>query len=183
MLPGGAPLVRRVAHACVAGIVVLTLSPFGDALAGDDAETTRTGGFLAALWSYPTKASLGFGVIATRMPANFECQTPCRFDGVTLQGTAGLGGGELALGYGSFVGETGSARWMLRRVFVGYGMRAAVVRTWGLSTLDPEGATFAGVEGALTIAQFGIKLGVFHRIESARGQPDWRVFGGAGWGF
>jgi len=162
---------------------MLALSAGVEVPAGDDPERSRTAGVLSATWSYPTKATLGFGVIATRMPANFECQTPCRFQGVTLQGTAGLGGGELAIGYGSLVGETGGGRWMLRRVFFGYGVRAAVVRTWGSSTLDPAGATFAGVEGALTIAQFGLKLGVFHRIEPVPGQTDWRIFGGAGWGF
>jgi hypothetical protein len=96
---------------------------------------------------------------------------------------AGLGGGELALGYGSLIGETGSGAWLLHRVFVGYGVRAAVVRTWGLSTLEPEGATFMGVEGAMTVAQFGVRLGVFHQVDSAGGQANWRVFGGAGWGF
>src|SRR5262245_64064628 len=109
------------------------------------------------------------------MPADFECKTPCLFHGVTLQVSAGLGGGELALGYGSLVGETGAGDWLLRRVFIGYGVRAAVVRTWGLSTLDPDGATFLGVEGALTVAQFGEKLGVFHGVPSVSGDGVWSV--------
>ena len=97
-------MVPRAARVGVAGVLMLALSARAGALADDDAEAPRTAGVLSARWDYPTKASLGFGVIATRMPANFECRTPCRFHGVTLQGNAGLGGGELALGYGSLVG-------------------------------------------------------------------------------
>src|SRR5262245_43367181 len=117
------------------------------------------------------------------MPADFECKTPCLFHGVTLQVSAGLGGGELALGYGSLVGESGRGDWLLRRVFMGYGVRAAAVRTWGESTLDPHGATFVGVEAGLVVAQFGLRIGVFRRTELVAGDEDWRIFGGAGWGF
>jgi hypothetical protein len=177
------PLVRRAARVGIASLIVLVLFGVSWIRVEDAAEASRTGGLIGAGWTYPTKASVDFGMIATRMPASFECRTPCRYHGVTVQGTAGLGGGELALGYGSLVGETGSGSWLLRRVFVGYGVRAAVVRTWGMSTLDPGGATFAGVEGAMTVAQFGVKLGIFRRVEPAPGQGDWRVFGGAGWGF
>ena len=176
-------MVRRATRTCVAGLVVLALSGAAAVRAEDAAEAPRTAGILGAYWGYPTKASLDFGVIATKMPANFECKTPCSFRGVTLQGAAGLGGGEFAVGYGSLIGETGRGRWLLRRVFVGYGVRAALVRTWGISTLDPDGATFVGIEGAMTVAQFGMRLGLFRRVEPVAGQYDWRVFGGAGWGF
>jgi len=183
MVPGGTPLGRRATRTRIAGLLVLALSGTATVRAEDAAEAPRTAGILGAYWGYPTNASLDFGVIATRMPANFECQTACLFHGVTIQGAAGLGGGEFAVGYGSLIGETGRGRWLLRHVFVGYGVRAAVVRTWGISTLDPDGATFVGVEGAMTVAQFGMRLGLFRRVEPVGGQEDWRVFGGAGWGF
>jgi hypothetical protein len=176
-------LIDRVSRALLFAALALSLSNSTGVRAGDAPEASRTAGLIAAYWDYPTKASLGFGVVATRMPGNFECKTSCLFHGVTFQTAAGLGGGELALGYGSLIGETGSGAWLLRRVFVGYGVRAAVLRTWGLSTLDSSGETFLGVEGAMTIAQFGMRLGVFHRVETVPGQSDWRVFGGAGWGF
>ena len=179
-----ANLIGRTFRVFIAGLVVFVLSGAATVRAEDASEASRTAGLLRVHWDYPAKASLGFGVIATRMPANFECKTACLFHGVTIQGAAGLGAGELALGYGSLVGETtGPGEWLLRRVYVGYGVRAAVVRTWGASTLDPSGATFLGVEGAMTVAQFGMRLGVFHRVEPVPGQGDWRVFGGAGWGF
>lgn len=176
-------MVDRLSRVLVHGFVVLVLTGATGVRAEDAGDAPRTAGLIGASWNYPTRATVDFGVIATHMPASFECRTACLFHGATIQVVAGLGGGELAVGYGSLIGETGSGSWLLRRVFVGYGVRAAVVRTWGLSTLDPSGATFLGVEGAMTIAQFGMKLGVFRELEPVSGERDWRVFGGAGWGF
>jgi len=122
-------------------------------------------------------------VIAARMPATFECKSACLYQGLTVQGAAGLGGGELALGYGRVAAETGRTHWLLQRTYVGYGLRAALVRTWGSSTLEPQGATFLGVEAAVTVAQFGLRLGVFHDVGGPPEGVGWRVFGGAGWGF
>lgn len=151
--------------------------------AEEPSDTRRTAGFFRAHWDYPAKASLGFGVIAARMPASFECKSACLYQGVTVQAAAGLGAGELALGYGRIAAEAGPTNWLLRKTFVGYGLRAALVRTWGTSTLEPEGATFLGVEGAMTVAQFGLRLGVFHGIGGSPDRVGWRVFGGMGWGF
>lgn len=176
-------MVRRTARASVAWILASAISGVAGIHAEDAPDAPRTAGLVGAGWTYPTSASVDFGMITTRMPANFECQSPCRFHGLTVRGTAGLGGGEVALGYGSLVGETGGGTWLVRQVFFGYGIRAALLRTWGASTLDSDGATFAGVEGSFTIAQFGMKLGVFKRVETAPDQGDWRVFGGMGWGF
>ena len=165
------------------GLLVAALSRSAAVCADDSGPATRTGGLLRAHVDYPAKFSVGFGLIAARMPANYTCHTSCYFHGLTVQGAAGLGAGEFSIGYGSVIGETGRGDWLLRRVYLGYGVRAAVVRTWGESTVDPQGATYLGVEGAATIAQFGLRLGVFRREGSVRGQPDWRVFGGAGWSF
>ena len=182
MIPGGAFLIHRIPRGFLPGLVVLALSGGAAVSAEDAAAAFRTAGLLRVQLDYPAIASLGFGVIATRMPANFECETACLFHGVTIQGAAGLGAGEFAIGYGSLIGETTErGKWLLRHVYVGYGVRAAVVSTWGAA--DPGGAAFLGVEGAMTIAQFGLRLGVFHRLEPVSGQGDWRVFGGAGWGF
>jgi hypothetical protein len=35
----------------------------------------------------------------------------------------------------------------------------------------------------MSVAQFGMRLGLFRRVEPVAGQNDWRVFGGMGWGF
>ncbi|HZN55797.1 MAG TPA: hypothetical protein VFB67_10810 [Candidatus Polarisedimenticolaceae bacterium] len=171
--------VRRLVLGLAVGVLCAAATPAAD----DGPPVARTGGLLRAQWNYPGKAQLGFGAIVGHMPEDFDCKTTCLFRGATLQAAAGLGAGELSIGYASLVGETGRGDWLLRHVYYGYGVRAAVVRTWGSSTLDPEGATFAGVEGAFTIAQVGWTLGVFRRLESVPGKSDWRVFGGMGWGF
>jgi hypothetical protein len=176
MAPVSATSIRRVLGALI--FLAATM-----VRAQDSPPAVRSNGLIRLHWDYPAKVSLGFGVIAARVPANYECKTPCLFHGLTVQGAAGIGGGELAVGYGSFVGETGPGTWLIRRTFIGYGVRAAAVRTWGASTLDPQGATYLGIEGAGVVAQFGIRLGVFRRVETVPGKKDWRVFGGAGWSF
>jgi len=163
--------------------MVLAPSLVSSARADDGKPALRTGGLLRVHWDYPAKASLGFGVILARMPESFDCKTTCQFRGATIQGAAGLGAGELAVGYGSLVGETGRGAWLIRHVYVGYGVRAVALRTWGSSTLDPEGSTFLGAEGAFTIAQFGVTLGAFRRLDPSPGDRSWRVMGGIGWGF
>lgn len=151
--------------------------------AEDSGDVPRSAGFFRVHWDYPAKASLGFAVIAARMPATFECKSACLFQGLTVHGAAGLGGGELALGYGRVAAEAGRTHWLLQRTYVGYGLRAALVRTWGSSTLAPQGATFLGVEAAVTVAQFGLRLGLFHDVGGSPEGVGWRIFGGVGWGF
>lgn len=160
----------------------MTIAPAFGADA-DGPGRSRTAGLLRVHWDYPAKASVGFGVIVAKLPSSFDCHTSCLLRGLTVQGAAGLGAGELAIGYGSLIGETGRGDWLVRHPFIGYGVRAAAVRTWGASTLDPHGETYLGVEGAMAVAQFGLRIGVFRRTEFVFGEQDWRIFGGAGWGF
>lgn len=176
-------MAERVAARLALGIAALVLFAPAAAAAEDAPNALRTGGLLRVHWDYPAKASLGFGVILARMPANFDCKTTCLYRGSTIQGAAGLGAGELAVGYGSMVAETGRGDWLLRHVYMGYGVRASLLRTWGSSTLDPAGATFLGVQGAFTVTQFSVTMGVYRRVTSVEGENGWRVFGGIGWGF
>lgn len=154
-----------------------------DAYPGDTQLERRTGGLLRAQWAYPAQAAVTFGVIVTKLPSDFDCKTTCLYRGATVQGTAGMGAGELTIGYGSLVGETGYGSWLLRRVYVGYGVRAALLRTWGTSELDPDGRTYWGVEGAFTISQFSLTVGVFRPTIPDDATRSWRLFGGVGWGF
>jgi hypothetical protein len=134
-------------------------------------------------WCYPQKLAGTIGVIVTRLPADYDCATTCLLRGMTFQANAGLAGGGLALGYGSLVGETGASRRFLRHPYVGWGARAAYLRTWRGSELDPGGASFLGGEAGVTIAQFSLVVGLFHPVGPDPSQGGWRVFGGAGWGF
>jgi hypothetical protein len=174
---------RRIVHAVLPLLLAGAVPGLGPVLAQDAEPVTRTAGLIRATWDYPTQASVGFGVIAAKLPANFRCKAACLYHGATIQAAAGIGGGELAVGYGSIVGDVGSGSWLLRHPYVSYGVRAAAVRTWGTTTLDPSGATYLGVEGGVTVAQFSLRMGVFRRTETVYGEKDWRVFGGLGWGF
>lgn len=165
------------------GVAVPLLAWSAAFCADDGPELLRPAGLVRAHLDYPAIVSVGFGVLAARLPASFECGSACLFRGVTVQGAVGPGAGELAVGYGSLVGQTGGGRGMIRKTFVGYGVRAAVQRTWGNSPVAPEGATFVGVEGAWTLAQSGLRLGIYRRTESSEHGSDWRIFGGLGWGF
>ena len=154
-IDGSPTLTRTILRAITALLAMAVVTSFAPAFGAeaDGPEETRTAGLLRVHWDYPAKASLGLGVVVAKLPSSFDCHTSCLLHGLTVQGAAGLGGGELAVGYGSLIGETGRGDWLLRRAFVGYGVRAAAVRTWGASTLDPHGATYVGVEGAVVIAQ------------------------------
>jgi len=172
-------MISRV-WAALAVVSVLWAVP---AHADDAPAQRRTGGLIRAQWAYPSQATLTFGVVVTKMPGNFDCKSTCFFRGATIQGSAGIGAGEIAIGYGSLVGETGRGDWLLRRVYVGYGVRLALLRTWGTSELDPQGTTFWGVEGAFTISQFSVTFGAFRPTAPGDDPRSWRIFGGAGWGF
>ena len=165
-----------------AALAALLLAAIAPTFAQEPTER-RTGGLLRAAWQYPGQASLTFGTIVARMPHDWDCKTTCSYRGATIQGTAGMGAGQLAIGYGSLIGETGRGDWLLRRVYLGYGVRMALLRTWGTSELYPEGTTFWGIEGAFTIAQFSMTAGAFRTIHPGDDTRTWRLFGGAGWGF
>jgi hypothetical protein len=151
--------------------------------AHDADRTRRVYGLARVHWDYPLELSGGSGVIFTRLPRDFDCTTTCLMEGFTLQGALGTGGAEASFGYASIVAETGRSRAFLRHVYVGYGIRAAYVRTWGTSNLSPEGDDFVGVESAWTIAQFSMTLGVFRRVPASDPGDRTKVFAGLGWGF
>jgi hypothetical protein len=49
--------------------------------------------------------------------------------------------------------------------------------------LDPQGATFWGLEGAFTIGQLSLTMGAFRPTSPTDEGHAWKIFGGAGWGF
>lgn len=158
--------------------------PTIDEIRAHEAEQSRRTYTLGRIqWSYPQKLAGTIGVIVTRLPKDYDCATTCLLRGLTVQGTAGIGGGGLALGYGSLVGETGASRRFIRHPYVGWGARAAFLRTWRGSELTPGGADFLGAEAGVTIAQFNLVVGIFHTLGPDPPVQNWRVFGGAGWGF
>ncbi|HEX4823800.1 MAG TPA: hypothetical protein VFV19_05780 [Candidatus Polarisedimenticolaceae bacterium] len=166
-----------------AAVIIAVLLGTTAALADDAPMERRSGGLIRAALEYPGQVSFTFGTIVTSMPADYDCTTVCPYRGATVQGTVGWGAGKLAIGYGSLVGETGAAKWLLKRVYLGYGLRMALLRTWGSSNLDPHGVTFWGGEAAFTITQFSITAGAYRPVDPGADPRSWRLFGGVGWGF
>ena len=167
----------------LASVVVMAALLATSVWADDAPSERRTGGLIRAAWEYPGQVSFTFGTIVTRMPSDYDCTTVCPYRGATIQGTVGWGAGKLAIGYGSLVGETERGTWLLRRVYLGYGLRMALLRTWGSSQLDPHGVTFWGGEAAFTITQFSLTAGAYRPVDPGADPRSWRLFGGIGWGF
>ena len=143
----------------------------------------RAYGLARVHWDYPLGVSGGAGVLLTSLPRDFDCTTTCPMRGFTIQGAVGLGGAEASVGWANMVAETGKSRRFLRHVYVGYGIRAAYVRTWGASNIDPGGDDFLGLQTAWTIAQFNVTFGVFRRVPATDPGDRTKVFAGMGWGF
>jgi hypothetical protein len=144
---------------------------------------SRTFGLWRAGVSYPLSAAASLGALFTRPPRSFDCRSLCELSGVTLQATAGLTGGELAVGWARAFAETGPSRRFLADVPLAYGVRAALVRTWGDAPLEPPAQTLAGVEAALTITRVSFTLGVLTPIGGGGHRDDLVLSGSVGFGF
>lgn len=132
--------------------------------------------------SYPQRVSGSIGAILSRQPPQ-ECTTTCELRGLLFQAEPGFGGGQMSAGYAVIVGGKNQQERFLSQVYMAYGIKAALLRTWHGSSLDPEDQSLLGVEGAVSIVNLNFSLGAFRHVGS--GDPDdaWLVSGGVGWGF
>ena len=180
-------------------ILLVLLAAPAHLLAGDDAEVrsdlvrriveeeqneeVRVVGLRRLRLSYPLKVSGGLGLMRVRQPVDFDCSTVCDHRGYFFEVEPGLAGIQVGAGWALLVAERKRNERFLSDIYVGWGVRGALLRTWGDSTLDPSGQTFVGVEGDLTITSANIGVGLFHGV--ARGSEDeqWLLTIGAGWGF
>jgi hypothetical protein len=132
---------------------------------------------------HPLGLSAGVGVLFARQPANYDCRSICDYRGLVLQAEPGVRGAQLSAGYAVVTGEKRREGFFLPHVYVGYGIRGALLRSWSNSPLEPSRQTLAGVEGAFTVAQFSFTLGLFHQIAGESATDPWLLAGGFGWGF
>jgi hypothetical protein len=146
-------------------------------------EEVRVVGLRRLRLSYPLKVSGALGLMRVRQPADFDCSTVCDHRGIFFEVEPGLAGIQISSGYALLVAERKRNERFLSDIYVGWGVRGALLRTWGDSTLDPSGQTFVGVEADLTVTSANIGVGLFHGV--ARGSEDerWLLTIGAGWGF
>lgn len=138
---------------------------------------------LRARFAWPQQAAVAAGVIFHRQPERITCETVCQIRGWHLQGEAGNAGGQLAFGWTKLVGQHGPRFDVLSRPYMAFAVRAAVLRTWGNSTLTPKERTFAGLEGAWSVARISLALSVMRDLDTDRVGSRWLVGGGLGWGF
>ena len=118
-----------------------------------------------------------------RQPEQMTCDTVCKLRGWHLQAEAGSGGGQLAFGWATMVGQHGRRFDVLSRPYMAFAVRGTLLRTWGTSTLQPKERTFAGLEGAWSVARVSLALSVMRDLDSDRVGSRWLVGGGLGWGF
>jgi hypothetical protein len=146
-------------------------------------EEVRVVGLRRLRLSYPLKVSGGLGLMRVRQPADFDCSTVCDHRGMFFEVEPGLAGIQVGAGWALLVAERKRNPLFLSDIYVGWGIRGALLRTWGDSTLDPSGQTFVGAEADLTVTSANIGVGLFHGV--ARGSEDerWLFTIGAGWGF
>jgi hypothetical protein len=133
--------------------------------------------------SYPQQVSAGIGALVAKVPPSFPCTVNCKFRGLALQVEPGLAGGQIAAGYAVVAGGTNHRDRFISKVYLAYGVKAALLRTWKGSTVDPESQTLLGVEGEVSVINVNFSLGVFRHAGSGEPDHDWLVSGGIGWGF
>jgi hypothetical protein len=153
------------------------------ALDGPDAERGWIG-LARARVSNPQRLSGGIGALLAHQPADWECKTLCDWRGPFVAVEPGLAGAQLGAGYAVVLGEKRNRDFFLSEVYLAYGVRAALLRTWGNASLDPSAQTFVGVEGDFTVIQVNFSLGLFRPIRTdSNADADWLVSAGIGWGF
>jgi hypothetical protein len=177
---------------CIAALALLLALPCG---ADDSASLVeqvrrhdlkrelRRVGLLGARLSHPQQVVGSVGVMWVHQPPDFDCTTGCDFRGPLVEVEPGLAGMQIGAGYGVLVGDRRLNRFFMRRVFIGWGVKAALLRTWDNSTLDPAQQTFFGVEAQFTITQVNFRLGVMHNSWTEELEDPWLVTAGIGWGF
>lgn len=149
-----------------------------------DETSLRWLGVARVRYSIPLEFSAGGGAILARIPASYDCTTFCEYRGFVAQIEPGSAGGQLGVGYARVIAAQKPRSAFLNTVYVGWGARAVLVRTWGDSELDPARQTLAGFEGQFALPRITFNVGVLRRISSAHQDADRYVYtAGIGWGF
>jgi hypothetical protein len=133
--------------------------------------------------SFPQRVSATIGAVVARQPKSYDCTSVCEFRGLLLQAEPGLAGGQLAIGWADVMGESRGNEQFLSRVYLGWGVKAALLRTWGDADLTPPDQTLVGVEGEFTVIQINFSLGLLRALSPDDARDTWIVTGGIGWGF
>ncbi len=143
----------------------------------------RVVGLVSLSLDRPKGLTGSIGAVFAHPRRSDDCRDVCQLTGPYVQADVGTTGGQLSLGYGSIVGDTGSSDRFVTAAYLAVGIEAALLRTWRDSPLDPDTQTLAGLEGQLSVARVAFRLGVFYRLSDDAQSNRWVVTGGVGWGF
>jgi len=148
----------------------------------DEQRKTSWTGFHRLRAGYPQTISAGLGVIRARLPESWECVTVCPFRGLVLQLEPGLHGAQLSAGFATLMAEKRHRKRFLADIYLAFGVKGVLLRTWDGANLAPADRTFAGIEFSYTVTRINFSLGTLRRVDRTPGD-DWIVSIGAGWGF
>lgn len=191
-------MIKRTLHPALASVCALAalLVAYPCAADGDepsariarirehDAQVeSRRVGLLGLRLHYPQEVAGSLGVIWVRQPVDFDCATVCDFRGPFVQLEPGTGGAQLGAGYAVIVGEKGRNSFYLRRIYVGLGVKATLLRTWSGAAAETAERTYGGVELNASVAQVNFRLGLLRGLSDANERDRWLIAGGIGWGF
>ncbi len=146
-------------------------------------QESRVVGFRRVRLSLPQRMSVGVGALFSRQPTRYHCTSVCEFRGWLVQAEPGISGGQISAGWASINAEKGSNDFFLSNVFLSWGFRGTVLRTWGNADLDPPDQTLIGAEADFTVIRANISLGVFRHVGGGNPDREWIVGGGIGWEF
>lgn len=133
-------------------------------------------GLLAVLGFQETQAGDVFSLLRVSTPlvisgsAGFRAGDDALAMRPSLQVEAGIGGGRLAIGLDN-TGKPG----------LGFGLKAAFLRTWLFPVEVDEDQMFLGIEGEISIKKLVFSLGGYRR--TGDGEDDWLASAGLGFVF
>lgn len=156
---------------------------FEEALQRETERTWQAFGVARARISYPLVASTGAGVLLGERSREIDCAMQCELSGWLASVDAGVGGAQFNLGPAYLIGELGDNKFFLTRRYMGYAVRASVLRTWGDTWRRPDREWHVGLEGEFTVVSLNLTLGFYRRIGDENARRPWLVSGGIGWGF
>jgi len=166
--PAGDPSARALTEAIVAE---------------ESPRTTRTLGLYRARLSHPQVLSASVGTLWSRQPAAFACTATCDHIGPFLQLEAGTGSAQLSAGYARVIADRRRDRFFASDVYLCFGVKGALLRTFGNTLARHRDRTYVGAEGEFTITNFNFTVGVFRRVSDEPGDDHWLSVFGFGWGF
>lgn len=152
-------------------------------IAEESSQTSRLIGLYRFAFSHPQTFTARVGTVLSRQPSSFRCTSTCDHIGPLFQVEAGTGSAQISAGYARIMGDRRKDGFFLTDVYVGFGVKGALLRTFGNTTHRHRNRTYVGVEGEFTITNVNFTAGAFYRVSDQNTDDHWLTVFGVGWGF